>query len=152
MDFKPPSSVIFHTANGRKIEVTDGQMAKVRSILWRKNDSDSNMKHITVNTDNRTRMKTSKYFSNTNTNVYDNEDKENIIESSSMINNNNNNNDDGDNLMEDIDDDFYDDIFISSSSIAMDISTKNESTKKRYCESSSSSSLQQTSSKRKRLS
>lgn len=151
MDFKPPSSVIFHTANGRKIEVTDGQMAKVRSILWRKNDSDSNMKHITVNTDNRTRMKTSKYFSNTNTNVYDNEDKENIIESSSMINNNNNN-DDGDNLMEDIDDDFYDDIFISSSSIAMDISTKNESTKKRYCESSSSSSLQQTSSKRKRLS
>lgn len=151
MDFKPPSSVIFHTANGRKIEVTDGQMAKVRSILWRKNDSDSNMKHITVNTDNRTRMKTSKYFSNTNTNVYDNEDKENIIESSSMINNNNNN-DDGDNLMEDIDDDFYDEIFISSSSIAMDISTKNESTKKRYCESSSSSSLQQTSSKRKRLS
>lgn len=151
MDFKPPSSVIFHTANGRKIEVTDGQMAKVRSILWRKNDLDSNMKHITVNTDNRTRMKTSKYFSNTNTNVYDNEDKENIIESSSMINNNNNN-DDGDNLMEDIDDDFYDDIFISSSSIAMDISTKNESTKKRNYESSSSSSLQQTSSKRKRLS
>ncbi|KAH9491158.1 hypothetical protein DERF_015891 [Dermatophagoides farinae] len=70
MDFKPPSSVIFHTANGRKIEVTDGQMAKVRSILWRKNDSDSNMKHITVNTDNRTRMKTSKYFSNTNTNFF----------------------------------------------------------------------------------
>ena len=125
-DPKSFSSVIFHTANGTKIEVTERQMATVRSILWQ-NTSDSNMKQ---QVNECTQIKTNKYFDD------EDDDKENIIQSSSIVNNNIND----DILLDDIDDDFYDDIFISSStSIIMD-SLKNEPMKKRYLESSSKQS------------